>query len=197
VRTPILAGLVVGWLAAIAGGAELLWVYKTTPGRRAEAPSTWPVDSHLARRPGHAALVFLAHPHCPCTRASLDELNTILVTAGGSTDAFVVFVDPAGTEPGWELTDTWTRAHELPGVTVVRDDGGLEATAFHAWTSGQTLLYDADGRLQFNGGITSMRGHEGDNAGRERVLSLLTTGTADAHETAVFGCALNDAESPR
>ena len=34
----------------------------------------------------------------------------------------------------------------------------------HAWTSGETMLYDASGRLVFAGGITGSRGHGGDNA---------------------------------
>ena len=36
---------------------------------------------------------------------------------------------------------------------------------FGAETSGQTLLYDRDGRLLFSGGTTGSRGHDGDNAG--------------------------------
>ena len=61
---------------------------------------------------------------------------------------------------------------------------------FHAETSGQTALYDATGNLLFSGGITSARGHEGDNDGRAAVVSLLTSDGAEERETPVFGCPL-------
>ncbi len=52
------------------------------------------------------------------------------------------------------------------------------------------MLYDKDGYLLFSGGITGGRGHEGDNAGRSAIVSLINTNEAEQSETAVFGCAL-------
>ena len=49
------------------------------------------------------------------------------------------------------------------------------------------------GRLLFRGGITPSRGHEGDNAGRRRIASLLANGSADGRQTRVFGCPLRGA----
>jgi len=51
------------------------------------------------------------------------------------------------------------------------------------------LLYDISGRLVFDGGITSARGHQGDNAGRSAISALLT-GQHDVvvRATPVFGC---------
>jgi hypothetical protein len=72
----------------------------------------------------------------------------------------------------------------------VRDDGGAEASLFHAATSGQTALYDAAGNLLFSGGITRARGHAGDNAGLTAVVSLLTSGETEERGTPVFGCPL-------
>ena len=73
---------------------------------------------------------------------------------------------------------------------MVVDDNGVEARRFHAVTSGQTALYDIEGRLLFSGGITGSRGHSGDNAGRSAIVSLLNTGDAERTETSVFGCPL-------
>jgi hypothetical protein len=75
------------------------------------------------------------------------------------------------------------------------DDEGAEANRFHAATSGQTLLYDADGRLLFSGGITGSRGHAGDNAGENAIVSWVNSGAAARTETSVFGCALFDPNS--
>jgi len=52
------------------------------------------------------------------------------------------------------------------------------------------LLYDPEGQLAFAGGLTPDRGHLGDSPGRQRILSLVKTGTADAKQSLVFGCSL-------
>jgi CheY-like chemotaxis protein len=56
--------------------------------------------------------------------------------------------------------------------------------------SGQTLLYDEDGRLGFSGGVTGARAHPGDNAGRQSLVALLNREVAGRRGTNVFGCAL-------
>ena len=77
-----------------------------------------------------------------------------------------------------------------PSVTVVRDDDGREAQRFGAATSGQTFLYDSRGALEFSGGITSARGHAGDNAGRTALISLVDRLETSQRRTQVFGCPL-------
>jgi hypothetical protein len=155
----------------------------------------------LARTPGQPTLVLLAHPQCSCTVASLDELGEALARARTPPKAYVLFLKPEGFSNGWEQTDSWRIAAALPGVTAVRDDSGREARRFGAATSGQTLLYDADGTLLFSGGITAARGHAGDNAGRSELVSLLNRGQSaraatfnsgqSVHDaTSVFGCPL-------
>jgi len=131
----------------------------------------------------------LAHPHCPCTRASIGELARLMAQAQGRVTAYALFVKPAGSSDDWENTDLWRNAAGIPGVNVVVDDG-VEAQRFHAVTSGQTVLYDAEGHLLFSGGITGSRGHSGDNEGRSAIVSLLNTGEAERAETSVFGCPL-------
>ncbi len=108
----------------------------------------------------------------------------------GLVKATVVFVRPEGFSEEWEKTDLWASATGIPGVETVVDVNGAEAWLFGSKTSGQTVLYNADGRLIFSGGITGSRGHSGDNDGRSAVLSLLRTGTAEKTRTAVFGCPL-------
>ncbi len=97
---------------------------------------------------------------------------------------------PEDVPEGWEQTDLWRTVAAIPGALPLRDDTALEAARFGARTSGHTAVYDAAGSLLFSGGITASRGHEGDNFGRRRIDSLLTTGTADRRNSPVFGCAL-------
>ena len=178
----------VAWLLMIGAGLGFLWNYESTPGMAAAAPVRWPADSRLRRASDRATLVMLAHPHCPCTRASIGELARVMTQAQGRVTAYVLFIKPANFSEGWEQTDLWTSAAAIPGVSVVQDDEGIEASRFHAATSGQTMLYDKEGRLLFSGGMTGARGHEGDNAGRTAIVSLLTTNEALQSETPVFGC---------
>jgi hypothetical protein len=178
------------WLSATGVGIGLLWDYENTPGTASAAPALWPAASSLRRSAGGATLVLLAHPHCPCTRASIGELSRLMAQAEGRLTAHVLFVKPQGFAVEWEKTDLWSSAAAIPGVQVVRDDEGVEALRFRAATSGQVALYGAGGQLLFSGGITSARGHEGDNAGRAAIVSLLTTDEAALSETPVFGCPL-------
>jgi len=114
-----------------------------------------------------------------------------MARAHGLVSTYVLFGTPADVPAGWQDTDLWQTAAAIPGVIVVEDRDGEEAQRFGAATSGQVLLYDGRGRLQFSGGITDARGHSGDNAGRATVLALLTDGGGVVPaETAVFGCQL-------
>jgi hypothetical protein len=178
------------WLLTISAGLGILWNYESTPGMAAAAPARWPAESRLRRASDRATLIMLAHPHCPCTRASIGELARLMTQAEGRVTAYVLFIKPAEFSGGWEKTDLWASAAAIPGVSVVADDEGVEARRFHALTSGQTVLYDTEGKLLFSGGITSARGHAGDNAGRTAIVSLLATHEANQGETPVFGCPL-------
>jgi hypothetical protein len=192
---PVLLLSMVSWLVAVSAGLLILWGYENTPGMGAKAPGSWPADSHIQRATDHATLVMLAHPHCPCTRASIGELALLMAQSQGRVTAYVLFLKPEGFSDEWEKTDLWQSAASIPGVNVMIDDGGAEARRFHAATSGQTMLYDAGGRLLFSGGITGSRGHSGDNAGRSSIVSLVNTGAAERAETFVFGCQLFGANS--
>jgi hypothetical protein len=161
--------------------------YKATPGAAAQAPPHWP--DGVTRPADKPALVLFAHPRCPCTRASLTELGRML-TRLPATTAYVIFVRPSGAPADWERTESWTFANSIPGVQVFRDDGGVMARRFGASVSGQTFLYDAQGRLLFSGGLTVARGHEGRSLGQERIAALLSGGKVDRADAPVFGCAL-------
>jgi hypothetical protein len=180
----------------VVGASLWTWKYKSTPSPAGAAPDQWPHASALPRRPGRPLLVMLAHPRCSCTRASLAELGALLGEVGDSADADVVFVRPDGIADDWIESDLWHTALRMPGVTVVADRGGRETERFGALTSGTLLLYDGSGRLRFSGGVTSARGHVGDNPGRRRVVALIKQGKADKPTSPVFGCDLLGPREP-
>ena len=180
------------WLLSVGACLTLLWQYGATPGEAVDPPLEWPTDAALVRDPDKATLLVFMHPRCPCSRATLGELERLLARATGRVSPIVVFLKPGQVETGWERTDLWRRAESIPEVAVVSDSGGVERQRFRAQTSGVALLYDRDGVLQFRGGITSSRGHEGDNAGRRAILAILSGETALANRTEVFGCSLDN-----
>jgi hypothetical protein len=132
----------------------------------------------------------ILHPQCPCSKASVSELAGIMAHAAGRMDAHVLFVDPANAPAGWLDGDLWRQAKAIPNVVVSVDGEGRDAAAFAAETSGQVLVYDAKGVLQFSGGITDGRGHEGDNPGQLSVLDVVRTGKPEVTTTPVYGCSL-------
>jgi hypothetical protein len=180
------------WVLGVGAGFWVLETYNRTPGLAALTPEDWPSASAIVRSRDHATLIMLAHPHCPCSRASIGELAQLMTDAQGRVSAFVLFLRPTELAADWNQTDLWHSARNIPGVTVVTDPDGREAQRFNATTSGQVLLYDRDGRRVFSGGITAARGHAGDNPGRRAILSFLSSGHADQRETQVFGCSLHD-----
>jgi hypothetical protein len=189
------ATLITLWALTVGAGTFFLWDYENSPEIKTRpAPVNFPAESGIPKDGQRPTLLMFAHPHCPCTRASVAELSRLLVSGRDRVNAHVLFIKPTGAGPEWVETDLWEAAAAIPGVRVTADEGGREAARFGAGTSGLTLLYGASGRLLFSGGVTSARGHEGDNAGRDALASLLA---GDAHvgaETPVFGCQLFDPE---
>jgi hypothetical protein len=180
------------WLAAFAGGTAAFLNFEFTAGDETSAPPVWPKDSSLALHPEGATLVLFAHPHCVCTRASLDELEVVLSHPSHPMRAAVVFVQlPSFTDE--EMRDeSWERAGRIPGLERRIDKGGIEARRFGALVSGYTVLYDAAGKLLFDGGITGSRGQVGENQGRNSVIEFLRYGKAEKSRTRAFGCYLFD-----
>jgi hypothetical protein len=180
----------VAWLLSVAVGMTGLWRYATAAGAPADPPRQWPRESRIQPRRDVATLILMAHPRCPCTRASIEELDRLMARVEGRIAANVLFVTPADAPEGWERTDLWRSAAAIPGVEVLRDEDGAEARRFRAPTSGQVILYDASGRLRFSGGITAARGHAGDNLGVSTIVALVEGDSSTATATPVFGCSL-------
>jgi hypothetical protein len=189
-RGTVLGLAVCLWLAAVSVGVGWLWSYNHAAGAPARPPSQWPEASAIARVADRHTLVMLAHPKCPCTRASIEELSKLMTTARGRLNAVVIFVTPNKASSEWQETDLRASAARIPGVTTIIDAGGREALSFGALTSGQVVLYDANGQLIFHGGITSSRGHIGDNAGRNAIEALILGQTSRPGNSQVFGCPL-------
>src|SRR5580704_5039138 len=95
-RRPVLwgtAGLL--WLGALGVGFAMLAEYDNAPGGVHQAPSQWPGNSEIAPPDQRATLVLFANPRCPCTRASLGEMEKIVSRFQDAATFWVVFFKPA------------------------------------------------------------------------------------------------------
>ncbi|HVT80728.1 MAG TPA: RedB protein [Phycisphaerae bacterium] len=183
------------WAALVGAGFFFLLKYEVTPGRAAAADASWPAGvSEMLPRDGKPVLIMAAHPECPCSRASVAELAELAARFPGKFSCYVLF-EPAGsiTPEGCRASALWKSAAAITGVTPLVDEKKLAVRAFHARTSGQVFLYDARGRMQFSGGITSGRDHVGPSDGTDAINAFFTSGRALPASTPVYGCAL---ESP-
>lgn len=152
----------------------------------------WPQlkTNTLARNKGRFTLVTFIHPYCPCSRASLNELNKIMTRTHQNMDCKIVFLKPADFGVDWEKSDLWQISTEIPNSDRISDLDGIIAKTFNATTSGQTFLYDPNGLLVFSGGVTAARGHEGDSPGGIAIESLSSKKKAITSCSQVFGCPL-------
>ena len=135
------------------------------------------------------------HPHCPCSRASLDQLASIMTKCNQKLRVQVLFFVPSCFPPKWQETDIWKQASEIPGIQLRLDRDGIEAQKFGAATSGQTYIYDKTGLLKFSGGITASRGHAGENANLDLAFAALRREVANSVFTPVYGCPIKDSTS--
>jgi hypothetical protein len=181
--------LVTVWAVAIAAGVVVLQAYATSPGASGRALPHWPQDSGIPLDGRRPTLLLFLHPACPCSRASVDELDALFSLCRDRVTAYVVRLrTPSLDRQGEHALDRSSGRCE--GITIWDDDGGALARRFGVLTSGHVLLYDARGRLLFSGGITPARGHGGDSSGRSAVVAGILGARLDRATTPVFGCPL-------
>ncbi len=183
--------LLVGfWLSIVVAGLLVIGNYETTPGPTGVTPSHWPVDSRVPLGKLKSTIILFAHPRCPCSRASIAEFSILLSHCKDRVRPHVLFFKPREGSDEWKSSEQIEMAVVIPEVKVDFDDGGIEARRFGAVVSGHVVLYSADGRCLYSGGITGSRGHRGDSKGRAAVEQLVNSGGLDPKKLPVFGCLL-------
>ncbi|MEQ8787026.1 MAG: hypothetical protein RIC55_12030 [Pirellulaceae bacterium] len=190
VRRWWLAAALIVWALALVTAYGVLLRYQSTSGAAGDPPPQWPADAPLARAKSGKTVLLLAHPRCPCTRATLRELEIVVANRPDWDRVRVLFFRPRDAGEPWIQSDIVQQAKSMTGVEVAWDDDGRIAALFGARTSGHILVYDERGALEFTGGVTAFRGHEGVNAGRDTLIALAHGEAAPRSRTPVFGCPL-------
>lgn len=164
-------------------------VYAKTAGPQAPPPAT--AGELTAPRPEGAWRIAMAvHPRCPCSRASIANLQRLLDRHAGTLTADLYVYRPATAAPEWSDTGIVRKATRLASLTAHDDVDGVVARWLGVEASGGVVLYSPEGVAVFYGGITRSRGHEGANAGIAAVEDALAGEPIDVGVPAVFGCPL-------
>lgn len=185
------------WIAALVAGFSALHAYENRPGEPGTAAPAWPSAASLEPSADKPTVLVFAHPQCPCTAATMEELDRLVARVGAEAGLVHVLFYCPDDEPA-SFADTSLRHHaeRIPGVQIQLDRGGRLAKLFGAKTSGQVLVYEPTGSLRFRGGITGSRGHVGSNRGSKSAEVLLGTDPGDASAAVircpVFGCPLTE-----
>src|SRR5687768_8292502 len=80
------------WLLVVVGVMIALLRYSASAGAAGAVPQRWPAESRIAFDGSRANLVLFAHPQCPCTRATLGELEILMAQAREKFSVRVWFI---------------------------------------------------------------------------------------------------------
>jgi len=190
------SGLLALATGATVGGFALLARHQSRAGDSGKPAHACPSAYASLLHPELPTLLLFAHPQCPCTIATIAELERVAAKCEGRLHVIVCVDAPAAFSSELVHGRTWTRASATPSFDVKEDAHGRIASAFGVRTSGHALLFAPDGELLFDGGITGSRGHEGDNPGSLAVVDIVLGRAPDCRFTPVYGCALFAADVP-
>jgi len=151
------------------------------------------LPQQFAMSEGRDVLIMALHPHCPCSRASLGEMQKLQTKLDEKVRVVVLVYIPDGQDKEWSEGFSIAQMNQM-NLEVHYDTDGRICRELGLNTSGETLLYDANGTLRFSGGITASRGHAGSNYGIEFIQDAIRGEEPERAETPVFGCAIRGSE---
>lgn len=181
--------LAIGWCAALLLVWNQLLAHTYRPANTPGAVAAWPVIDQQFDSTGVNILVF-AHPFCPCTRATLAELEDSLQRASPELKVTIVFITAGLSADDVDRSATVAAAKQFPRVALQFDPSADMAKLFGASVSGEVFVFDAAGNRVFHGGITAGRGHRGHSVSKEAFEQVIRGKYEGAGEFPLFGCRL-------
>ena len=171
--------------------------YSSRPGDSGHAPlsldafklSDVSLPGELAPQ-GRATLFVFYHPKCPCTLATARVLERLHARFATPPQLVPVAYCPADQDDSWVESVTTSALKGLADERLVVDKSGELTRRFGVIVSGHLLLYNSQGDLIFNGGITPYRGHEGDSPASKDLLDRVNSKHTGCGNWPVFGCTI-------
>ena len=184
------------WAVAVLIGAATLLQYSLFEGARADVPLRQPEKQSVTAAEKSKADVFVfVHPHCPCSRATVTQLNRLTERSDSEAIIHVLFFCPDSQPDAWTRTTLWAEAAKNDELVCSIDRGGRRAAEFGVRTSGHVVAFDPTGQRTFSGGITGSRGHAGACRGSDVLMNIIQGREVCSTELPVFGCAFVGADS--
>ena len=138
-------------------------------------------------------LILFYHPHCVCTRATVHNLQSVTAATNKHLNSIAIAYQPVISDPRWIHSST-SRDLKKAGFRVFADLDGKCCRELGVYTSGHVLVYDEQGKLVFNGGVTQSRGHEGSCNACDDLVKSIENADENIFVWPVFGCAILESE---
>jgi len=165
------------WGVAVTWGFSQGMKFETTPGR---AATDYPVNIGKSAK---WRFVLIASTDCPCSVATLSGLRAAVDSHPDSTVCEIVFIGEVNRNaPAYRI------AGQIKNATIVEDKVGNVMRRYGAATSGQTFIYDPNGKLAYQGGLTAGRGVDDPRFAME-VYETVRTKNIKPYSPA-YGCSL-------
>lgn len=185
---------ILGALGLLAAGFGTVSSYQSNASRNVGPPSAPVASANLFfRDPRHLSLVVALRPSCDASRAAIDELTKICRAVPGEIRVTALILQLGG-EADSSVQNEMRSALEHLEARVVADHAGATSARFGFSASGQIKLFSPNGKLLYDGGITSKPGRGGENPGVEMVLEIARGTVWEVRSGPVFGCPLFDAQ---
>ena len=117
INLKIAASLII-WTTILVSGQFYLSEYETRPGATAVSPVFISAGEMHKRAKNLLTLLIFAHPQCPCTHATLRELERLVAHCQGLIGIRVLFLQPANEPREWVETGLWQQASKIGDVSV-------------------------------------------------------------------------------
>lgn len=178
--------VIAAWIAMIVFLFARLAMYSQSPGALGAPPMA--VVAGLETAPDGYTLAVAIHPKCPCTQSTIYELQRLVPKTDNPLHfVFCVYTGKKSPDSWYEESAAMLQTR-FPGSTIINDIDGSVADKLGAVISGSTVLYNSDGTPVFWGGVTSGRGHSGDNLGSDSIIAIVNGEEPPRATTAVYGC---------
>ena len=129
-------------------------------------------------------LIVALHSQCPCSIATIENLIALPPEERRSIRMTLLFTGP---DP--HHSQLTAKAEALPEAEKQFITEEEIVARYGARTSGQALIYNAEGALVFSGGLTDSRGSAGDSTGMQALADVIS-GRPCIPNLPVYGCAL-------
>lgn len=180
------------WIFLVLSGFAFFYQYEFEEGDfHVKKDYSKIIEKHFSSQDLSNILICFLHPKCPCSDATIYELNR-LRTSNKELKIIAVLSFPENTYSEWKtINRVDNQLSRIEGLEIIEDKNSEMAKDFGGLTSGSCYLF-RDSELMFAGGITPSRGHLGKTEAHEIISKKASN--EDLLVQKVFGCPINSTE---